>query len=120
MKAYVGKGYSQEFSENMENIIKQLKDDSKQIQIVFGLDDICSKCPYSMENGLCKSEEKVKRIDSKVIEYFNIQEGIYIYKDLKNKVYSNINEEKFIDICKACEWSNITNCKELNLKNYNK
>ncbi|WP_414708166.1 DUF1284 domain-containing protein, partial [Romboutsia sp.] len=46
MKAYVGKGYSQEFSENIESIIKQLKDDSKQIQIVFGLDDICSKCPY--------------------------------------------------------------------------
>ena len=115
MKAYVGKGYSQEFSENMERIIKQLKNDSKVIQIVFGLDDICSKCPYNMENGLCKSEEKVKKIDSKVIEHFNIQEGIYVYKDLKNKVYSNINEEKFTDICKDCEWQSVTNCKELNL-----
>jgi len=72
--------------------------------------------PYNMENGLCKSEEKVKKIDSKVVEYFNIQEGIYVYKDLKNKVYSNINEEKFTDICKDCEWRNVTNCKELNLK----
>lgn len=116
MKAYVGKGYSQAFSENIERIINKLKDDSQQVQIVFGLDDICSKCPHNIGNGLCKSQDKVDKIDSKIIDYFNIEEKKYTYKELKYKIYLTLNEEKFTYICKDCEWYNITNCKELNLK----
>lgn len=115
MKAYIGKGYSEEFNINMKNIIKELEDDYKTIKIVFGLDDICSKCPYNMGNRLCKSQEKVERIDSKIIEYFNLKEDEYIYKELKDKVFKKLNEDMFIDICSNCEWYSVTNCKELNL-----
>lgn len=117
MKAYIGKGYSQKFNENMEKVINILKENvNQQVEVVFGLDDICSKCPSNMGNGLCKSQEKVENIDLKVSKYFAIKKGKYTYKELQNKVYSNINEDKFMDICKDCEWYYITNCKDLNLK----
>lgn len=115
MKAYVGKGYSEDFNINMKKIINELKDDSQDIQIVFGLDDICSKCPYNLGNGLCKSQEKVEKIDSKIIDYFDIKEDKYIYKELKDKIYKKMNEDMFTDICSNCAWYTLTNCKELNL-----
>lgn len=37
MKAYIGKGYSQKFNENMEKIIKTLKENQSKININFGL-----------------------------------------------------------------------------------
>lgn len=115
MKAYVGKGYSEDFNINMKEIINELRDDSQTIQIVFGLDDICSKCPYNLGNGLCKSQDKVEKIDSKIIDYFNIKEDKYVYKELKEKIYKKMNEDMFIDICSNCSWYTVTNCKELNL-----
>lgn len=117
MKAYIGKGYSQNFNENMEKIINTLKENvNQQVEVVFGLDDVCSKCPNNMGNGLCKSQDKVESIDLKVSKHFKIKKGKYMYKDLQYKVYSNINEDKFMDICKSCEWYYITNCKDLNFK----
>lgn len=116
MKAYIGKGYSEEFNKNMKKIIENLKNDSQEVEVVFGIDNICNKCPYNIDDLECKSEEKVNRIDSKICEYFKIEEGIYKYADLKEKVYLNINEDIFDDICKNCEWYKITNCKDLILK----
>lgn len=115
MKSYVGKGYSEEFNINMKNIIKELEDESKTVEIVFGLDDICRQCPYNMGNGLCKSQEKVETIDSKIIDYFNIKEDKYVYKELKEIVFKKLNEDMFINICSNCQWYSVTNCKELNL-----
>ncbi|MEF9991874.1 MAG: DUF1284 domain-containing protein [Romboutsia sp.] len=116
MKAYIGKGYSKEFNKNMENVICKLKDDSKEVEIVFGLDDICEKCPYNMGNGICKTQDKVNCIDSKIIGYFDIEEGKYKYNDLKKKVLLNLDEEKFDNICENCEWYSVTNCKKLILE----
>lgn len=116
MKAYIGKGYSEDFNINMKSIIKELEDNEKTVQVVFGLDDICTKCPYNMGNGLCKSQCKVEKIDSKIIEYFGIIEDKYVYKELKDMVFRKLNEEMFIDICSNCEWYSVTNCKELNLR----
>lgn len=116
IKSYIGKGYSEEFNINMKNIIGILKDDSQKVKIVLGVDDICSECPYNLGNGLCKSQEKVEKMDFKVVEYFNIREDIYTYKELKDMVFKNLTDSKFVDICSNCQWYTITNCKELNLK----
>ncbi|MGL6104990.1 DUF1284 domain-containing protein [Romboutsia sp.] len=116
MKAYIGKGYSEEFNENIKRVIAKLQDESQNIEVIFGLDYICSKCPYNDKELVCKSEEKVNKIDSKLCSYFKIEEGIYRYSDIKEKVYSHITEEILEDICGNCEWNKITNCKELILK----
>ena len=116
MKAYIGKGYSDDFNENMKKIIQELTDEDQSVEVVFGLDDICIKCPYNIENKVCKTEKKVQNIDYKIRQYFEINEEIYSFKELKNKIYLSITESEVDDICGNCEWYNDTNCKELILK----
>lgn len=124
MRAYIGNGYSEEFKIKMEEIIKEikayneflkvdnLKDEMKEVKLVFYTDSICERCPNKLGENLCSSQEKVNLIDAKVVNYFNLEEGTYNYKDLENLVYSNITGEIFDDICKTCEWYEMANCKE--------
>ena len=124
MRAYSGNGYSEEFKIKMEGIIKEikayneflqvdnLKEKIKEVELVFYTDSICEKCPNKLGENLCSSQEKVNLLDFKVINHFNLKEGIYNYKDLEDLVYGSINECIFDDICKECEWYGITNCKD--------
>lgn len=124
MRAYSGNGYSEEFKIKIEGIIKEiqayneflqvdnLKEEIKEVELVFYTDSICEKCPNKLGENLCSSQEKVNLLDFKVINHFNLKEGIYNYKDLEDLVYGSINECIFDDICKECEWYGITNCKD--------
>lgn len=124
MRAYSGNGYSEEFKIKIEGIIKEiqayneflqvdnLKEEIKEVELVFYTDSICEKCPNKLGQNLCSSQEKVNLLDFKVINHFNLKEGIYNYKDLEDLVYGSINECIFDDICKECEWYGITNCKD--------
>lgn len=124
MRAYSGNGYSEEFKIKMEGIIKEikayneflqvdnLKEKTKEVELVFYTDSICEKCPNKLDENLCSSQEKVNLLDLKVVNHFKLKEGIYNYKDLEDLVYDSINEDIFDDICKECEWYEITNCKD--------
>ncbi|MCR1824416.1 MULTISPECIES: DUF1284 domain-containing protein [Terrisporobacter] len=124
MRAYSGNGYSEEFKIKIEGIIKEiqayneflqvdnLKEEIKEVELVFYTDSICEKCPNKLGENLCSSQEKVNLLDFKVINHFNLKEGIYNYKDLEDLVYGSINECIFDDICKECEWYGIANCKD--------
>lgn len=114
MKAFVGKGYSKEFVENMRRTIEILKNDKNQtIKIIYGLDNLCSKCPNNTDEKLCSTNEKVMTMDKKVMDYFNIDCGEYKYDEIMDLIYNNINEEILQDICANCNWYNQTNCKDL-------
>lgn len=114
MKAFVGKGYSKEFVENMRRTIEILKNDKNQtIKIIYGLDNLCSKCPNNTDEKLCSTNEKVMTMDKKVMDYFNIDCGEYKYDEIMDLIYNNINEEILHDICANCNWYNKTNCKDL-------
>ncbi len=128
MRAYIGNGYSEEFKIKMEEVIKELKvkneflkvdnmnNEKKEVKVVFSTDSLCEKCPNKLGYNKCTSQDKVNLLDLKMIKYFNLNEGIFNYKDLQDKVYNKINEEIFDDICKECEWYNKTNCKEYIIK----
>ena len=77
-QGYSGKGYSREFVENMTEIVKSIKNEKVQVQLIFSEDDICSKYPNLSENNICKSDT-VNIIDNKVIKYFELEEKIYEY-----------------------------------------
>lgn len=124
IRAYKGSGYSEEFTKRMEEIIKEIKayniflnsynegEEKKEIKIVYSTDSICESCPNKLDENKCSSQEKVNLLDLKVSKYFNIKEGIYNYNDIENLVYNSINEKIFNEICKTCEWYNVTKCRE--------
>ena len=114
IQSYVGKGYDEDFVKVMDKITYELRNNKEYlINIVFSTDDICVACPNMLDINLCKTNEKVNNIDSKVIKYFNLEEKEYIYKDIVNYIENNITLEIMDDICKECEWYNISECRSI-------
>lgn len=112
-QSYRGKGYSMEFIENMNYITNILRSDKPtNINLVFSTDDICTKCPLKISDGVCKDDYKVQVIDKKVIEYFELEEKIYDYKSIINKINEKITEDIFNDICSTCNWCDTSTCRE--------
>jgi len=116
-QGYSGKGYNADFVENMTAITTFLRTNNNAVvEIVFGADDICAKCPRLMHGDLCDNEIKVRTMDSKVSRHFEIKETYYNYKKITAKINSQMIKEKMDDICVNCEWYPISNCKKLILK----
>lgn len=103
---FIGKGYSQEFTENMAKIIECLeKEPEKQITVFVGRDDICCCCPHWDETG-CQSEQKVLEYDQRCLDACSMQDGEQIdWKDWKEKIKESILiPEKISEICVSCNW----------------
>lgn len=111
IQGYEGKGYNKEFVKNMNEIVELIRNESIKIELIFGEDDICSKCPNLSKNNICKSNT-VNIIDKKVVKYFKLEEKIYEYDLLLRYIKNQINKEIMDDICGNCEWYNISLCKK--------
>ncbi len=104
---FVGKGYSDEFVENMHTIINALENGA---QIIFknSCDDLCEKCPNRIDT-LCESESKIISLDINTNRILSIEYNkLYTYISLKQK-YSNIikTEEDIKSVCGDCCWIDI-------------
>lgn len=116
-QAYEGNGYNKEFIDNMDKNIKILREcKSYKVEIKSALDNLCIGCPHNNKD-VCSTQEKVMNMDKKVLEYFDIKEGIYEYKMLIDKIQRKINKDIFTDICSECEWYEYGICEKLILKN---
>ncbi|MCL2576074.1 MAG: DUF1284 domain-containing protein [Defluviitaleaceae bacterium] len=111
-QGYEGMGYNDGFVDNMDVITTYLRNDvAANIDIVFSTDDICSKCPQMLDVNLCKSNDKVKRLDNKVVAYFDIEERNYVYQDIIRKINTKMTSDIMDDICGECNWYSISACK---------
>lgn len=116
-QSFNGKGYSKSFVENMTAITNQLRNEPDiKIDIVFSTDDICSCCPNMADTDLCKTNDKVKRYDQKVVDYFGIEQKSYVYADIVREINSYITESMLDDICSDCNWYLVSDCKRNILK----
>ncbi|MEM1485888.1 DUF1284 domain-containing protein [Oscillospiraceae bacterium PP1C4] len=112
-QGYSGKGYNDEFVANMTAITNRLCGDrNSTVHIVFSTDDICACCPQMTGIDCCKHNEKVKRYDQKVIDYFGIEERSYIYEEIINEINSKMTESIMDDICGDCGWYPMSACKK--------
>lgn len=114
MQAYIGKGYSEEFVENMNFVVKSLRENENQtIEIVDSNDDICLKCPNNINGTKCISNDKVLFIDEKIVELLNLETGKYSYRFLLEILEDKFNEKVFKEICSECEWYKHGICERL-------
>lgn len=114
IQAYIGKGYSKEFVENMNLVVNNLKGNKGQtIKIVDTTDDICFKCPNNIGGSRCEHDTKVLSMDAKVIKYLELKAGEYTYKSLLKRLEQKLTKEIFQDICSECEWYDMGMCKKL-------
>ena len=101
---YVGRGYSKEFTANMDDISKRLKN-GEQFTLTKGKDDVCSACPYLID-GECKTKEKSDRYDINVINALGLEYGKqYEYENVNRLAAERIYKKgAFDEICGDCEW----------------
>lgn len=108
---FEGKGYSNEFTRHMGEIIQKL-DENPFVRISLQTDIICEKCPNNKQ-GICECAKKVAEYDRQVLLRCGLSEGTIIpFSDFKKMVYDNIIlPGKREEICENCQWSSL--CYEI-------
>lgn len=108
LQFFEGKGYSEEFVENMMRVKQRLEQENPMVNIVEGIDDICVNCP-NCNGKKCKDEESVQEHDLRV--YAQVREEIgncASWKEISNVIQKNIiGPEKVREVCVRCQWSEI-------------
>lgn len=107
MAYFRGKGYSEEFVENMTQISKDLTQ-NPMVRLTDHADVVCSCCPNDC-NGVCNAADKVSRYDNGVLEIC----GLRIGDCLEWKEFRRLVDERILDvgkretICGDCEWNTL-------------
>jgi len=116
-QGYSGKGYSENFVQNMDKVVSRLRTDKNaQVQIVFDTDCLCQECPSKIGEGICENDEKVLRFDQGVIDAINLKEGVYLYQELILKLdmylFEMEDDLRMKSICGDCEWYESSACRD--------
>lgn len=103
IQGYEGKGYSPEFIVNMDEVVAKLRaEEGIEIEIVFGTDQICERCPNRIQKNICKTQEKVQQLDAEVIQLLHLKQKKYIYQELINDLNTHITQGILEKICGRC------------------
>lgn len=110
MQGFQGYGYSQNFVDNMTEIINNIKSTpGLLVEIISECDSVCLCCPHNV-GGVCSKEpdsrEKIKKMDMEVLRRLDINEGAKIFaKDIFGLVNTKLKRiSDAIEICGDCSW----------------
>lgn len=111
-QGYSGKGYSDDFVQNMTAVTDRLRgEEGLAVELVRSTDDICARCPKMLGVDRCEDNEKVKRYDQKVFDYFGLEEKSYIYAELIREISAKMTPAIMDDICGDCAWYPVSACR---------
>ncbi len=104
---FEGKGYDDNFVENMKSVIISLSQ-NPNVTLITDEDVICVACPNNI-NGLCNCIDKVDRYDKMVLSLCSLPKDTVLpwetYKALvKEKI---INAGMLGTVCGDCQWAYI-------------
>lgn len=108
LQFFQGKGYSEEFVENMKKIVDTLGE-NPQIRLVSGADALCRCCPNRVGESDCKSDEKVRGYDQSVLDLCSLDEGeVLPWEEFSSRVTEKILEKRLREnVCGDCQWTDI-------------
>ena len=106
---FVGKGYSNEFSANMQKIRDFLYDCNPYVNFVCGCDCICENCPNKSETGCLLDGQNensgVDKRDEEISRLAGIKDGDkMLFSEALDKVFENTEKSDFDRICGDCRW----------------
>lgn len=104
---FQGKGYSGEFTENMQKMRENLAQNPTVI-LQDETDDVCARCPHNRKGG-CISQDKVAEYDRQVLVRCGLTAGVSIqWLDFERLVREKILiPGRREEICGDCEWSDL-------------
>lgn len=102
-----GKGYSEEFVENM-TWMKAALEANAPVRLIDGTDAICAACPNN-QDGACATAEKVAHYDREVLRHCGLHAGDTLpFRELEARVRETILlPGKREEICGDCQWSGL-------------
>ncbi|MCF0237834.1 MAG: DUF1284 domain-containing protein [Sphaerochaetaceae bacterium] len=109
MRFWEGKGYSEEYTNLVDNLLPKIKEELIPITITFKADTLCKACPHLVE-GKCDSQDKVLVFDKKVTELCDLKDGQRVtWNEMFDLVTTKIMNEQglFKSICSNCSWADI-------------
>ncbi|MGJ7028340.1 hypothetical protein HNR54_000689 [Methanothermobacter sp. DSM 3267] len=108
IQGFQGYGYSEEFTENMELVIRKLRSrPSVSVMIVDSADEICTACPFMDGEACMMGDESVKGMDSKLMEILGIRSGdIRDYSELESEL-KNMEASLIREVCGDCSWIDV-------------
>jgi hypothetical protein len=109
-----GKGYSLGFVRNYKKIAQQLNDNEEtQIEVVQFMDSVCSACPNKIDEVVCKTQDKISKLDAAHASVLSLKEGdIFTWKQAKERIKKNMSIEKFHIACQGCSWKEYGVCQQ--------
>ncbi|WP_457591698.1 DUF1284 domain-containing protein [Geoglobus sp.] len=99
---FSGEGYSQDFVENLRMIISQ-----EDIEVIFGADDVCGRCPY-LNDGVCSysenAEEEITELDQMAYNLLGVYPGqTTTWREIRKKLPGIMKKWKEF-ACQECDW----------------
>lgn len=111
---YVGKGYSESFIHNMDQIVKTLSTGQASINIDYGPDDICAPRVCDDTDASCHCyESQITDRDNNVLDdlkkhpefsIIKLREDLILTEDLISKLRTAYKKEEIRTACRGCEW----------------
>jgi uncharacterized protein len=111
---FKGLGYSREFIDNLERILKILRSNSKElITLTDETDEICRACPYRKDNQCLNKKIKPEDFDRKVLSKIGLNPGTHLEAERAFKLIKvNIKRNDFLKWCSKCQWNILGYCAE--------
>lgn len=111
IKLFEGKGYSLEFIDNMNRVVKLLESDCK-VRLTVEPDHICQSCPNLTDSHTCRlSQHQVASKDKYLLEEFQLDlSKTYTASQLFEEVSARITEHIFENTCHTCHWNHAGIC----------
>lgn len=101
---FSGHGYDDAFTENMKDVLKQLKA-GENIELTAGPDRVCSACPNSQPDGGCAlGTDDVSRRDRTALEVLKAAPGERLAWREAGERLSGLTEAEFQAVCGGCRW----------------
>ena len=76
--------------------------DIKEVEVIEGVDDLCSRCPM-LAAGACKFEEEVREMDAKALEALGLSVGDRVRMEEVREKLKGL-KEWLDDFCEGCEF----------------
>ncbi len=112
--AFKGKGYSLGFVKNYKKIVQKLNENEDTlIEVAEYMDSICSACPNKLDKIICKTQDKITRLDNVHKDILSLKTGdIMSWGEAKSRIKQNMTIEKFHKACDGCSWKKYGVCEQ--------
>ncbi|WP_347266483.1 DUF1284 domain-containing protein [Paracoccus sp. (in: a-proteobacteria)] len=108
-----GRGYSPEFTRNMDAIVQDRLRAEPQtpVQFTAGADSVCGPCPHRRGSG-CASDARIRALDGRHAAALGIAPGQRMtWAEAEGLALARVRPADLAQICRDCQWLDLGLCQ---------